>query len=552
MMHSRTPLRLLLALILSATVGAAGATPPEHVSARAVEAHTRFLADDLLEGRDTGTRGHEIAAAYVAAQFALIGLEPGAPDGTWLQQVPVRRRSLEAEGARLLLRTRSGDHVLRNGEDVALDASAHETHETLAAELVFVGWGIDAPSLGLDDYRGLDVRGKAVVLLEGAPDNLPGSLRAHYSWIQQKERMAAAHGAVAVLTLKSPAREKVSPWDRTRRLRPLPAVSLAPEPTGDDRAIRATVSVGPTAAECLFRDAGHDLVRIYAAADARPPRGFPLGASVHIERRSRHEDLKSPNVIGLLPGSDPNLADKPIVVIAHLDHVGVGPEVGGDAIYNGAVDNAGGVAVMIEAARALAQGPRPRRPILFIAATGEEKGLLGSEYFAAHAGADIDRIAAAISVDGLMAFHDFAAVVALGESHSTLGEISTRAAASVGAVHAPDPIPERGNLALSDQYPFLRRGVPVLFPNPARGLTRSGAPDTAAWDDYERRRYHQPSDDMDLPLRWDVAARWTAYITELVRGAADDPIGPAWYRDDPLADLFAPRRPRAGRPRSID
>jgi len=202
--------RLLAAALAAASLAFAGlaAAAAERTSARAIEAHTRFLADDLLEGRDAGTRGFDIASAYVAAQFAAVGLSPGGPGGGWYQPLTVRRRTLEHTA--IAYWRDGGDQVLVNGRDVALDASPYATDESLDLELVFVGWGIDAPRLGQDDYAGLDVRGKAVVLLEGAPERLPPAVRAHFSWIQQKERMAAARGAVAVLTLKSPARERFS------------------------------------------------------------------------------------------------------------------------------------------------------------------------------------------------------------------------------------------------------------------------------------------------------------------------------------------------------
>lgn len=541
---------LLCALSVTSCAMSSSAAEPELRSrGRAVEAHTRFLASDLLEGRDAGLKGYDIAAAYVASQFAEIGLVPAGSNKDYYQPIALRRRSLEPNGVQMMLRSAKGNVVLENGKDIAVDASPYYLSETIDAGLVFVGWGITAPALGLDDYAGLDVRGKAVVLLEGAPANLPGSLRAHYSWIQQKERMAAERGAIAILTLKSPARERVSPWERTRQLRPLPGVSsTSPINRSEVRPTQATITLGPSAARALFAEAGHDLDRIYAESEVRAPRGFALPQSMRLHRRSRHDDTTSANVLGVIEGADPKLRSEYIVVASHLDHVGIGRPVNGDTIYNGAVDNAGGVAAMIEVARAMKAGPAPKRSVLFIATTGEEKGLVGSDYFASHPTVPSDRIVAAISVDGLMAFHDFRGIVALGAEHSTLGQISARAAEAIDAVHVPDPIPERGNLALSDQYPFLRVGIPVLFPNPARGQTRGGGDDTAAWDDYESRHYHQPSDDMNLPLRWDVAERWTRYIESLVQGTANAEVRPTWYEGDALADVFAAGRARTPRP----
>lgn len=541
----RAALALALATGLAAPAGAAPAGP--RAAPAAIRAHTRFLASDLLEGRDAGTRGHDLASAYVAAQFEAFGLAPGGDAGGWYQALKVRRRTLT--GVTMRYSGPNGTVPLANGQDVAVDASPDATTETLDLELVFVGWGIDAPSLGLRDYEGRDVRGKAVVLLEGAPASLPPALRAHYSWIQQKERMAAAHGAAAILTIKSPARELFSPWERARRYRPLPAVNwIGPRAPGEQLPPAATVTLGPAFARALIAGAGQDLDALFRASEAGPVAGFAIPGRFRMARESRHEDAPSQNVIGVIAGRDPRLRDEYVVIVSHLDHVGIGPAVAGDRIYNGAVDNAGGVAAMIEAARLLAAGTRPRRSILFIATTGEERGLLGSDFYVTNPTVPLDRIVAAISVDGLMAFHDFGGIVALGAEHSSLGAISRRAAAKIGAIHVPDPIPDRGNLALSDQYPFLRKGIPVLFPNPARGLPRTGGDGIAQWDAYEAAAYHQPSDDMSLPLRWDVAGRWADYIRLVIEGTANARRRPAWYAGDVLADGVAPSAPRMPRP----
>lgn len=540
--------RLVLTVaIATAACAPLGAERPLRSSPAAIRAHTSFLASDLLEGRDAGTRGFDLASAYVAAQFEASGLTPGGDAGGWYQSLTVRRRTI-----RRVEMSYVDDRfavTLANGTDVAVDASPYATSESLDLELVFVGWGIDAPALGLRDYDGVDVRGKAVVLLEGAPAALPPALRAHFSWIQQKERMAAARGAAAILTIKSPARERFAPWERARVYRPLPAVNwVGPRAPGEPLPPAATVTLGPAFARTLVARAGRELDAIFRQADAGPVPGFAIPGRFRMTRDTRHEDAPSQNVIGVIPGSDPGLRGEYVAILSHLDHVGIGPEVKGDRIYNGAVDNAGGVAAMLEAARIIAAGKPPRRSILFIATTGEERGLLGSDYYVTNPTVPLDRIVAAVSVDGLMAFHDFGGIVALGAEHSTLGEVSRAAAARIGAVHVPDPIPDRGNLALSDQYPFLRKGIPVLFPNPARGLPRSGGDGTAAWDAYESAAYHQPSDDISLPLRWDVAGRWADYVRLVIAGAADARHRPAWYAGDVLADGVAPGSPRVPRP----
>ena len=543
-MLDRNRLRLMLALVLC--VAGQQATADElKVSKHAIRAHTAFLADDVLGGREAGTKGYDIAAAYVAAQLASYGLEPAPDQKNFYQQVPLRRRSLQPEGVQFEIVTKNGRLEFRNGEHIAVDASTYAREEVIEAELVFAGWGITAPALRHNDYAGLNVKGKAVVVLEGAPASFPGALRAHYSWFQEKERMAAEAGAVAMLTLKSPEREEFSPWERARQVRPTPQLGwVDPARAPEETKIKAAVTLGPAAAKTLFAQARRDIDRIYRQSTSSPPRGFALPVSMRLSRKSSHEDTSTANVIGVLPGTDPVLKNEYVVIASHLDSWAV-PRTGDDVIYNGAVDNAGGIATMLEAARLLSASGGAKRSVVFFATAAEEKGLLGSDYFVAHPTVPLEKIVAAISVDGLMAFHDFGTIVALGADHSTLGEISLAAARSIDAVHTPDPIPGRGNLALSDQYPFLRVGIPVLFPNPGRGQSRNGTEDVAAWDEYESRHYHQPSDDMKLPLNWDVAQRWGQYIYEVVAGTANAQRRPLWYEGDELAAVFAPAADRA-------
>jgi Peptidase family M28 len=508
-----------------------------NIRAAAVEAHTRYLASDLLEGREPGTRGYDLAAAYVAAQFAALGLKPGGDSGSWFQSVPLRTRTLEHVS--MAIRTRGDTMTVQNGVDVAVDAGSVAKSDSVQAPLVFVGWGISAPSLGHNDYAGLDVRGKVVVLFEGAPATFPGALRAHYGWVDQKAAMAVAHGAVAILTIKTPTREAVSPWERARVNRPRPAMSwIARDGMVGNRFAVPAITLGPEAAKRLFAASGHDLAEIMTRSEQGKVDGFALDSSLDFRRTSRHADTASPNVLAILPGSDPKLRNEYVFVTGHLDHVGIGPAVKGDSIYNGAADNAGGIAVILEVARALASGPRPKRSIVFLATTAEEKGLLGATYYTEYPTIPLGQIAAVINIDGLMAFFDFSDIVALGADHSTLGQISGRVAKLVSAREVPDPIPERGNLALSDQYPFLRAGIPVLFPLPGRGRGRDGSNGDAEWQAFMTTRYHQPSDDLNQPWRWDVAARWGDYLFEVVRQTANARQRPAWHADDPLGAVF--------------
>jgi hypothetical protein len=531
-----TPLIAVAALTASTGAGLAQ-SDRSRIGAPAVEAHTRFLAHDLLEGREAGTRGYDLAAAYVAAQFAALGLTPGGDRGGWFQPVPLRKRILASVA--IAIRSARGTEILANGVDVAVDAGVTSLNDTVQAPLVFVGWGITAPADGHDNYAGQDVRGKAVVMLEGAPPSLPGALRAHYGWVDQKAAMATARGAVAILTVKTPAREAVSPWERARVNRPRPAMSwVARDGTVGARFGIPAITLGPDAGRRLFASTGRNLDAIMARSERDRVDGFDLGSTLDFDRTSRHDDVRSANVLALLPGSDARLRNEYVFVTAHLDHVGIGPAIDGDSIYNGAADNAGGVAVMLEIARAMTTRRPPRRSIVFMATTAEEKGLLGATYYTEYPTIPLDRVAAVVNTDGLMAFYDFSEIVALGAGHSTLGRISAKSAARIGAIEVPDPIPERGNLALSDQYPFMRAGIPVLFPLPGRGVGRDGSDGEGAWRAFMDRRYHQPSDDMAQPWRWDVAARWGDYLLDLTSRIADDSERPRWRAGDPLGRIF--------------
>lgn len=529
-------LKQILAVVVFLALSAQAPAP---VPSGDIEAHLRFLADDELEGREAGTRGYDLAADYVTETFEALGLIPGAP--RFRQPVTLQRRVLAPNGVTASLTLPEGDVALINGLDFAIDAG-HVPYERIEAPLVFVGWGIHAPQLGHDDYAGLNVAGKIVVLLERAPPSFPPALRAHFSWIDQKDEMAAVAGAVGLLTVKSPAREAVSPWERARLNRPLPALSwLGAGGQSDKRRTGITGTLSPEMARRLLSADGRDADALIAEIEAGRQDQFDLDAVFRMTRRSEFSQVVSDNVIGVIPGADPALADEFVVVTAHLDHVGIGRPVNGDKIYNGAADNAVGVAVMLDVARRL-RASTPARSVLFLATTAEEKGLLGAEYFVRHPTIPLDQIVSVINIDGMPAFYDFVDIVALGAEHSDLGAISEAAAARVGAVHGPDPTPERGNLALSDQYPFLKEGIPVLFPLPGRAVGRDGENAEAIWSDFMGTRYHQPSDDLNQPWRWDVLERWSTYITGVVHGAANAESRPSWRKGDPLGRLSAPNR----------
>lgn len=514
----------------------------EQAAANRIRGHVQFLASDELEGRDTGSRGHAVAAQYVAAQFTSLGLKPGGTGGGWTLQVPFRRAT-HASPPQVRVRLGSRTISLVNGVDVALQPSLLERSRSIAARLVFVGYGLDEPKLGLNDFAGLDVRGKIVVALAGSPAGLPGEIAAHLD--AAKAEAAARRGAIGLVEI--PADGATGAPRRFSTLgRPRVDWIDAAGKTGAASLPRARLAMTSAAAERLFEGARTPLANVRALARSRRPvRGFALPANLSITANSNWQDFSSPEVIGLLPGSDPRLADEYVVLMGHLDHLGVkeGAKPGEDAIYNGALDNAAGIATMLEAAREfVGAGKPPRRSLLFIANTGEERGLLGADYFAEHPTVPIQRIVAAVDLDMPLLLYDFTDVVAFGADHSTVARTVEQAARSMGLAVSPDPMPQETIFVRSDHYQFVRRGVPaiLLFTGYANG-------GKAKWDHFFANAYHKPSDDLSQPINWRAGARYARLNYEISRLLADADQRPRWYRGDYFGDRFAPGQPRAER-----
>jgi len=527
-----------LCLVLSCLAAAAPAAPAEPADLRApavvdalqqirpaaIRAHMAFLADDLLEGRGTGTRGHEIAARYVAAQFETIGLEPSAGGG-WLQPVPLRRSELIAEGSSVEVIGADGKRkALSFGSDYVMRGGFRESTE-VESPVVFVGYGVTAPERQYDDYAGADVRGKIVAYLGGAPASFPAEERAHFGATPIKLENAVAHGAVGVLRLWSDEDEKLIPWSGLLRM----VGNLATfawvdggEAHESFPQLRGSASLGPAASRTLFAGAAVT----YAEAQTKPA-AAALPVRVHLVRQSRFSDLASPNVVGLLRGSDPALAGEYVVFSAHLDHLGIGQPVNGDAIYNGAVDNASGVAFLLETARAFAALPqRPRRSLLFVAVTGEESGLIGSDYFVHNPPVPIGSIVADVNIDG-GSMWPFKALIARGADHSTLKAAVDAAAAVEEIPVVADPFPEQASFVRSDQYSFVRQGVPSLI----LGAMRDAASRSLALD-WLKNRYHQPSDDMSQPLDFEAAAQFARDQFLIGYAVAQADARPRWNPGD--------------------
>ena len=511
------------------------------ISEDALRAHVSYLASDELEGRMTGEPGYDMAAAYVAGQFEAMGLLPGGSDG-WYQQVPFAVYQLPDDGVGVTLHTATGDEALVYREDFSVSGDPLRESTSIRAEVAYVGYGVHAPEKGYSDYEGVDVSGKIVAMFRNAPAMLETTERAYYASSDHKLPEAVRRGAVGVIGLRSREREEKYPWakhkDRIGKLPSMAWLNRDGEAASYYPELMGKASLATHAAEKLFAYAPQSYDEVQDGIEAGDPVSLPLGIEVTIEQRSSHRRLQSPNVIGMIRGSDPALADEYIVYTAHLDHVGTLEGEDEDSIYNGAYDNAMGVALMIEAARVLV-AVKPARSILFVALTGEERGLLGSEYFAEYPTVPRDSIVANINIDMPLFLYPIADIIAFGAQHSNLMLPAAAAATAEGFTLAPDPKPEENFFVRSDQYSFVRKGIPALYLDVG---TRSKDPHVdgdALFMDHMQNHYHEPSDDLSRPVDWDSARRFARANARVGHAVATEAARPRWNEGDFFGERFA-------------
>lgn len=516
--------------------------------ARRIEADVRYLADDLLEGRETGSRGYDLAALYVAQRLRAMGLRPAGENGGYTQRVPLLRAQRLAEGNELVIERKGATTALRFRDQFLPLLNFDRPQARVEAPAVFVAQAVHAPELGHDDFAGLDLRGKIAVLFGGAPARFAPDQRAFYSSTDEKLRALAQRGAVGAVFVATTGDEQTYPWARSAEDWQRPGMRLR---GADGRALDSTpqlqvvARVSTAVADVLLAGNGHTAAELYRATDAGRLRGFELPGRIVLAARNSIVPLESRNVVARLPGSGRALADEHVVFSAHLDHVGLGPPVDGDAIYNGAVDNALGVAVMLEAARKLAAAPSaPRRSMLFVAVTGEEKGLLGAQWFAQHPTVPGAALVANLNLDMPMLLAPTRDVVPIGIEHSSLAPLLRQAARDVGVKLSADPAPEQSLFVRSDQYAFIRAGVPAVYLN--GGIEGAGLGDDprAAQREYLRLRYHQPSDDVRQAIQYADAARLARLNARLGRLIGDASQRPAWNSGDFFGRRFGAAAPQ--------
>jgi hypothetical protein len=505
-------------------------------------AHMSFLADDLLEGRGTGKRGHEIAARYIAAQFEALGLKPGGNDGTYYQRVPLREITIAPDKCAISITGNGATSQLKWGEDFIMRGSEVNPDVSVEAPVVFVGYGVTTPDGRYDDYASVDVKGKIVVLFAGAPRSLPSELQAHLSAVREKLRNARGHGAVGVITLRRPQDEKRLPWPRVVIGTGFPSMRwLAPNGVPGDSFpdIKVTAGLSQAASERLFQHATKSWTEVLRDAGASEPQSFSLPVTVRVREVSHHEAITSPNVIGVLPGSDQKLSREYVVYTAHVDHLGIGKPINGDSIYNGAADDASGTAALLVIAKAFTSLPHPpARSIMFIGATAEEKGLLGSDYFAHFPTVPIQSIVADINMDGASLFYTFSDIVPLGAADSTLDAVVQRNAARLGLKVSPDPEPDQHYFVRADQYSFVRQGVPSVFITEGEEARDPKFNVKKFNEEWIATRYHAPSDDMSQPMDLDASVEFMQVDFLVGYDIAQDPQRPMWKAGDFFGENF--------------
>lgn len=490
-------------------------------------AHVQFLADDKLQGRNIGTPGFQMAVDYVTGEFQKLGLKPAGTRG-YLQPVKFEARTLVPESSSLTLIRGGKEEPLEFGSEATPSARANLAPK-MEAPMVFVGYGLSIPEAHWDDLAGLDLKGKIAVYVNApGPADAPGPVKSHLGSAAERWRVLHAAGAIGVATLAVGGRGG-PPAGGAGRGTPQPSISLADTSLSETGGMEFSATVTPRGAERLFADSGHTFAEIQALVhDNKPLPHFVIPGTLRSVAVLKRDTLESPNVVGMVPGSG-KLKDEYVILSAHLDHVGVGRPVNGDSIYNGAMDDASGIATIIEVARMLKDSKtKLKRSVIFLAVTGEEKGELGSRYYAAHPTVPFDHIVADINLDMFLPLYPLKVIEVQGLMESTLGETVKAAAEADGVEVQVDQEPAENRFIRSDQYSFIRRGVPSLA---FKFGYLPGSADETTRKNWVRDRYHKPSDDLSQPVDTAAAAKFDRIILRLMETVANDPARPSWHSD---------------------
>jgi len=509
---------------------AAGITPEE------IGAHLRFLSSDLLEGRAPATRGGRLAEEYIAAQLRTFGVRPGASDTSYFQRVPIDVVKADPKTVKVTASGKASAN-LRFPDDVVVWAGSAADASNARGELVFVGYGATAPEYKWDDFKGTDVRGKVLLVLvndppasAAEPSLFGGKAMTYYGRWTYKFEEAERRGAAGMLIVHTTAAASY-PWQvvvgsNSVEHRLLPRPSNAPPPIG----VRGWIT--DSAATALLAQAGLNMATLRKQAESRNFRPVATGIVMDMSMQNSMQHMAANNVVGVVRGIDPAARDEYVAYSAHWDHLGIGPVVNGDSIYNGAADNASGVATVLAIAHAAAEGVKPRRSQLFVFVTAEESGLLGSQYFGEHPTVPASKIIAALNMDVVNLNGKVRDLDVMGDNKSSLGPALASLVRSNGITLSPDPSPEAGHFYRSDHFSFAKVGIPAVSIGP--GVDYVGRP--AGWgqqqaDDYTAHRYHQPSDEYRSDFDLSGAAQLGEIVYRFGMALANANTVPTWNAD---------------------
>jgi Zn-dependent M28 family amino/carboxypeptidase len=520
--------RLLSIVLLTTSLAAQNPpAPAPNFDGNSWWAYVKVLASDQMEGRETGSEGLRKASAYVVEQLKADGLEPAGINGFY-QAVKFISRQIDESGCSLALVRNGKNEPLVLGQD-AMFSTRVDLAPEVTASLVFVGYGLRVPETSYDDFAGLDVKGKVVVLISGSPSDMPSALASHYQSMSERAKALHDAGAVGIVSVPNPASMDI-PWSRMTLARTRPSMVLADSALDDAAGIELFVTFNPADAEKLFAGSGHSFQELAALAkDRKPLPHFPLPSGIKARAKVIKTQVESDNIIAKLPGTDPKLKDEYVVLSAHIDHLGIGEPINGDRIYNGAMDNGSGSALLLDIANSLQHShASPKRSILFLWITGEEKGLLGSKYFANHPTVPKSAMVADINTDMFLPIFPLQVLTVYGLDESGVGDAARQVAEQQGIKVQPDPEPLRNSFIRSDQYSFIRQGIPALAMKVGFVM---GSPQAVIAKKWLTDRYHAPSDDLDQPVDLAAAGKFEDIVQALALKVANDPQRPEWKSD---------------------
>jgi len=524
--------------ITSAAEMAVNQIKPSHI-----KADMTYLADDLLQGRQPGTNGFALASKYVETQFIAMGLLPGVDGKSYVQPVPLKKGIVDESQSSMSLITKGKSEELQYDEDFMLHPNLVSSPAEVSAPLVFVGYGVHAPELGYDDYQKIDVKNKIVVYFNQAPESFPSNERAYFSSGAVKYEEAVKRGAIGAISMQPPGDQRTS-WEASTR-RSKQGASRWADKQGKAQntfeELKVTATFNPERAEKLFANSGKKMDVVLASIKGNKPISFSLNMEAKMKVVTNTTIIQSSNLIGVIPGSDPVLKNEYVVYVGHVDHFGIGVPVNGDSIYNGAHDNASGTSILLEIARTFKRLPEPtKRSIIIAVVTGEESGLLGSDYFANNPTVPKGSIVANFSIDMPFFFHPVLDIVPYGAQHSSLAKPLSVTAKYLNIGIGPDPFPEQVVFIRSDHYSFIKKGIPSLF---IKSGFKSVPEDKVDWSvedvAWRRTTYHTPKDDMTQAFNFDGAA--THVKVNFLTGfqVANDPERPDWNTGDFFGGKFS-------------